>query len=705
MLKAISTTSQPIANNQIIYIGRLIYILNSILTKSNFMKRFVLTCCLFKLITFSVVCFGQNLLWGAHFSSTPEFPNSGSEIISTYEDGQGNLYMTGQFSGKIDFDPGPDTFFLDAYSHTEIFVAKMNADGALLWAKHLEGNGLAIGNTILGDDANEIYVSGQFRNIVDFDPGEDTVSINAFNQGAGFLLKLNDNGEFIWVKRYGIIFNTIVQHTDGNLLAIGSFNGTKDIDPGTGVTNLISKGGSDIAVAKFTSSGDLIWGHSIGGSDNDIGRSCDSDQEGNIYFTGSFQKTVDFDPGPDSTKLSGQGIFLYDDIFICKFNAAGDFIWVNGFGSTSNLESGNVIRVDSDQNLVVAGKFAGSVDFNPGPGTYQLSAGGGFGSFICKYTTEGKYVWAKSFESPSEVITTSMDIDHSNFITCAGSFKVRADFNPFGQSFVLNALGGSTESAFVCNLYPDGRFRWAVPFEGNVSAASNTILYDRQHNLYTTGEFYQSGDFNPGDDSLLFDIPGTYLNAYLVKLQTCVPTTSSVAVTACNEYLSPSENHIWTQSGIYQDSIFNHQGCDSIITIDLEIFTYRHASLYIPPTFQLRLSGNVVYQWLDCNNAMLLSLGNNQTFTPLSSGHYAVALYPDNMCFDTSSCINVTVVSTQFPDKDIQVQFYPNPGSEVIHISYPEHVQVESILIRNLTGEIVSQWLYPSVMRNSMCMH
>jgi hypothetical protein len=290
-----------------------------------------------------------------------------------------------------------------------------------------------------------------------------------------------------------------------------------------------------------------------------------------------------------------------------------------------------------------------------------------------------------------------MDIDHSNFITCAGSFKVRADFNPFGQSFVLNALGGSTESAFVCNLYPDGRFRWAVPFEGNVSAASNTILYDRQHNLYTTGEFYQSGDFNPGDDSLLFNIPGTYLNAYLVKLQTCVPTTSSVAVTACNEYLSPSGNHIWTQSGIYQDSIFNHQGCDSIITIDLEILHTDTTVNYIPPTLSASLSGNVVYQWLDCSNGYAIIPGEtNQTFTPLSSGNYAVALYPDNMCFDTSNCITVTVVGISSPSKELPVHLYPNPGNGELHVTIQDGMIIAMIVLRNLDGEIVSQWHNPT---------
>lgn len=661
------------------------------------MKQLLFACCLISFISLSNECFSQDLLWGAHFSSTVEFPFSGSGPMSTYEDPQGNVYMTGQFSGKIDFDPGPGTLFLDASSHTEIFLVKMNANGSLLWAKQFKGTNLAIGNTILGDDLNEIYISGMFRGMVDFDPGPDTVSINSGNQDAGFLLKLTLDGEFMWVKKYGNIINSLRRNVDGNLIAISSFRGSIDIDPGIGVTSLVSNGGSDIAIVKLTSLGDLIWGHGIGGTDDDNGQSCDSDVDGNIYFTGSFQETVDFDPGPDSTKLSALGIFLFDDIFICKFNTSGEFIWVNGFGSSNYPESGNIIRVDRDQNLVVAGRFSGSVDFDPGPGIYQLNSGGGFGSFVCKYTAEGNYVWAKSFESPAEVITTDLDIDNSNFITCAGSFKVRADFNPFGNSYVLTTTGGSIEYAFVCNLNPDGKFRWAIPFESDVNANCNSIMYDQNHNLYTTGEFYKKADFNPGVDTLIFAVPGSFLNGYLVKLHTCDPTTADIAITACNAYTSPSGKYTWTLTGIYQDSIYNKQGCDSIIMIDLEVLHTDTMVSYTPPTLSASLSGNVTYQWLDCNNGYAIISGEtSQSFTPLSSGSYAVALYPDDMCFDTSSCINVTLVGIPSFEKDLSVLLYPNPSSEEIHISIPEGTRLDLVVIRNLAGEIISQLYHPS---------
>jgi hypothetical protein len=661
------------------------------------MKQLLFACCLIRFLSLSNECFSQDLLWGSHFSSTVQFPFSGSGPMSTYVDTEGNVYITGQFSGKIDFDPGPDTLFLDASSHTEIFLVKMNANGTLLWAKQFEGTNLAIGNTIVGDDLNEIYISGQIRGKVDFDLGPDTVSINAGNQDAGFLVKLTLDGEFVWVKKYGIIFNSLRRTVDGNLIAIGSFNGSKDIDPGTGVTSMVSNGGFDIAIVKLTSLGDLIWARGIGGADDDNGQSCDADMDGNIYFTGSFQETVDFDPGPDSTKLSALGIFLYDDIFICKFNAFGEFIWVNGFGSSGYPEAGNIIRVDGDQNLVVAGRFIGSVDFDPGPGTYQLNAGGGSGSFVCKYTTEGKYVWAKSFESPAEVNTTVLDIDNSNFITCAGSFKVRADFNPYGQSYFLTAPGGLFGNAFVCNLNPEGKFRWAIPFESDEQSNCNSIMYDQHHNLYATGEFYKKAEFYPGADTLIFEVPGSFLNGYLVKLHTCDPTIADIAIAACNEYISPSGKYTWTLSGIYHDSIYNQQGCDSIITIDLEVLHTDTMVIFEPPTLTASLSGNVAYQWLDCNNGNAIISGEtSQSFTPPSSGSYAVALYPDDMCFDTSSCINVTLVGIPSFEKNVPVLLYPNPSSEELHISFPEETSVDLVVIWNLAGEIISQLRHPS---------
>jgi hypothetical protein len=191
-------------------------------------------------------------------------------------------------------------------------------------------------------------------------------------------------------------------------------------------------------------------------------------------------------------------------------------------------------------------------------------------------------------------------------------------------------------------------------------------------------------------------VPGSFLNGYLIKLQICVPSTADIFVSACNQYISPSGRYLWTQSGIYQDSIFNQNGCDSVMTINLEVLHTDTMIIYTPPTLFASLSGNLTYQWLDCNNGYaIIPSETNQGFTPQSSGNYAVALYPDNMCFDTSSCYNVVLVGNQSIEKETQVILFPNPSNGELRVSIPLGSTVEKIILWNIAGDMISQHIYP----------
>src|SRR5215213_1574997 len=93
----------------------------------------------------------------------------------------------------------------------------------------------------------------------------------------------------------------------GNIIVTGRFTGTADFDPGPAVFTLTSNGSSDIFVAKYTGSGTFLWAFKAGGTDRDAGYGVAVDNADNIYITGYFRNTADFDPSAATVNLVSNG--------------------------------------------------------------------------------------------------------------------------------------------------------------------------------------------------------------------------------------------------------------------------------------------------------------------------------------------------------------------------------------------------------------
>lgn len=176
------------------------------------------------------------------------------------------------------------------------------------------------------------------------------------------------------------IAHAVTVDASGNVFTTGFFNGTVDFDPGTGTFNLTSAGFDDIFISKLDSSGNFIWAKQIGNTLNDYSYSIALDSAVNIYTTGYFRGTTDFDPGPGIHNLTVVG---GSDIFICKLDSSGNFIWANGFGST-DYDLGYSIALDAGANVYSTGYFLLTADFDPGPGSYNMTSAGMTDVFILK---------------------------------------------------------------------------------------------------------------------------------------------------------------------------------------------------------------------------------------------------------------------------------------------------------------------------------
>lgn len=383
-------------------------------------------------------------------------------------DASGNVYTTGYFTGSADFDPGPGTVNLTALGSQDIFVSKLDATGNYVWAKQLGGPSPDVGQAIAVDGSGNVYTTGFTQGAGDYDPGPGIVVINPIGSADAWISKLNSSGNFVWAKQLGgdntVSGKTILTDASGNLYIGGFHSGTTDFDPGAGVFPLSSAGSTDIFICKLNSSGNFTWAKEMGGTFSDYCSSLAVDANGNVYSTGAFQSTADFDPGAGTFNLVSSGI---NDIFVSKLNSSGAFVWANKMGGTSD-DIGESIRVDAAGDVYTAGEFQGTVDFDPGAGVFNLTSAGFDDIFISKLTSAGNYTFALKMGGSSQDIAKSVDIDASGGVYTTGYFGASADMDPGLGTFTLAALGNS--DIFIHKLCP-------VPSTPtNVTAPLNQII-------------------------------------------------------------------------------------------------------------------------------------------------------------------------------------------------------------------------------------
>jgi len=417
-------------------------------------------------------------------------------------DSSGNVYTTGYFHGTVDFDPGSGVTNLVSSGAQDVFVTKMSSSGVLQWAKSFGGTETDEGNSVSVDASGNVYISGWFSATVDFDPGSGTNNLTSAGGFDAFVMKLNTSGAFAWAARFGATADDysfgLALDSSGNPHTTGWFRGTVDFDPGTGVSNLVSTpfsgGGSsdDAYVLKLSSSGAFVWAKSFGGADNGTGYSVDVDGSGNVYTVGTLYGTVDFDPGAGTSNLTSAGEI---DVFVSKLDSSGSFVWAKSFGGTLD-DYGYWVGVDGSGNVYTGGSFRGTADFDPGVGTSNLASAGETDMFVSKLDSTGSLAWAKRLGSTGPDIVQTLAVDNSGNVTIAGYFVGTVDFDPNAGTSNLTAVDGY--DAFISRWNTSGSLVWVRGIGGTESETVLAVALDSADNVYVTGEYLQTVDFDPG---------------------------------------------------------------------------------------------------------------------------------------------------------------------------------------------------------------
>jgi hypothetical protein len=539
-------------------------------------------------------------------------------------DPEGNVYVTGHFYGTVDFDPGLGVYNLSSPNAGGLFVLKLDRFGTFGWAVGIPASNVGssnIGYGITVDGNRNVCVVGLISYTGDVDPGPGTTIMTSSGVTDIFVWKLDSLGNFKWAKQMGGINpdqgNDIAVDSAGNVYTTGYFNLTADFDPGPGVYNLVASPGigDDAFISKLDSSGNFIWAKRIGAAGGDEGHSIALDSKANVYVTGGFELTVDLDPGPAVSNHFSAGSW---DSFVIKLNTNGDLIWAKSFGGTGN-DFGEGICVDAFGKVYSNGHFNQNGDFDPGSGTFNLASAGDFDVYLQKLDSLGNLIWVKDIATGLRRATPDdLAIDEFGGVYSIGSFAGTTDFNPGAGTFSLTTSSQFDYDCYIQKVDSMGNFVWVKRFGGtpNQDQGFGIALEDSNH-INSTGVFYGTVDFDPGPGIYNLTSAGME-DIFISKLNFCPPAARTTTITACDSYTIYGQ--AYTNSGTYTIMVSNGQGCDSIITLNLTIKQATFSSIT-----QIACSGFTL---------------NNQTYN--ATGTYTQALVNANGC-DSTLTLNLTI--------------------------------------------------------------
>lgn len=509
------------------------------------------------------------------------------------------------------------------------------------------------------DPSGSLYITGRFDGTSNFATSGAPVSLTSQGSSDVYLAKYTSAGALTWVISFGGtgLDRAYAVKTDanGNAYLIGTFSSTVDFDPGQGVASATATG-TDGFIAKFTGSGNYVWHRVYNGANTETLESIVLDGLGNLYFTGQFSSpTLDIDPGAGTVLVNNlSGGVTTSDILISKLDTSGNFIWGYNLGGSSS-DFGKSIIVDGAGNIALGGYFSTSMVADSA-GTITLTSNGSSDAFIARYSPNGSHIWSASFGGTSGDIIYSVASDANANLYATGTFLSVTDLDP-GQDTSLVIPQGSTD-IFVSKFNSLNTFEWGGAIGGSGSDISNHILVSPNGDVYTSGSFTDSADFNLGSTiTRIRAIDGR--DGYVAKYKSdgsyewAFRVGSAGIDYARTAFIDPSNGEIWStgyfNNTFYPDPAtlltqFNTAGLN-----DLYFARYGECSFPVVSTqpsnssictgasanFSISASAqNPTYQWQEGTNGGLI-------WTNISNGGiYSNATTPTLTISNTTASLN-----------------------------------------------------------------
>lgn len=572
------------------------------------------------------------------------------------------------------------------------------------WVNGAGSTALDIGEGIAVDLLGNTYVVGQFSGTVNFSP---TVSITSSENVDYFLAKFSASGEPVWAIRagggltergYGVALdNKGYVYTTGHYFATTNFHGTP----------LTSAGNLDNFVAKYDTSGNLIWIRDGKSVSQVSSKSLAVDLDGNVYVSGYFGSATVDSLNFDGVKITTNG---QRDIFLAKYNNDGQIQWAVSAGGALSDEEARSTAVDHLGNVIITGRFVDTANFS---GTQLISNGSG-DIFVAKYNSIGNLLWVVNAGGPKADRGESVDVDALGNIYVVGFFDSIATFGS-----VQFEDSTKKEEAFIAKYDPDGNLIWLRSGGGPSADVANGLKVMPNGCCFITGRFNETAAFgseeitSAGANDIFFANVDADGNLIWVKRAGSTDNDYGNAITvdvvgnsyATGYYRLNANFDLITLTGFGAQDIFIAKIGDIIVPVELTSFkaevTNGNVILTWVTATEINNSGFEIERSIDNNQFEKIGFIEGQGTTSeyhsysfidksISNGTFYYRL--KQIDYDgTTSYSKVLEVEVGVPARFEVMQNYPNPFNPETQIAFNLPVASEvKVTVYNLLGQIVS---------------
>lgn len=279
------------------------------------------------------------------------------------------------------------------------------------------------------------------------------------------------------------VVHIVTDAQNNTYVAIG-FSGTKDFDPGPGVTNLTASSDGSMALCKYDSLGVFVFAKKLPTRDRNADLEIDS--QGNIYFSSDFYETVDLNPGSGSFTVSSFNNFQIpqsinaDDVYVVKLNANGDFIWGKRFGTI--YADGIQIDLSIDDELIIVLDYRGTLYLQTVPVT-TYNSGSDYNMAIFSLDVNGEITWLHDVGGSNEDDSANhLEVTPNGEFLVTGTFSGTTDLDPGPGTASYTA---NSADAFIARYDMEGNFLNARIYGGPGVQFGNRC-FERNGSLYAS---------------------------------------------------------------------------------------------------------------------------------------------------------------------------------------------------------------------------
>ncbi len=561
-----------------------------------------------------------SLVWSRYFTYSTSSLSNFNDCNDIAIDINKNTVIVGSYWGHLCCTTPSGTNLYSQGQH-DAFICKLDSFGILIWGKSIGGLDDTKAYSVVTDDAGNIYCAGVFEGTCDFDP--DTANVYnvtsaSLYSGDTFLLKLNSQGEFVWVKTWKSnnsfsVSPTVSFDIYNEIVITNTAVAGIDFDPGPGTITMFSimSNNGNAFVLNLDTSGQFKWVKVFSAST--VSTMHNIDPFGNILLSGTFSgQNMDIDPGPDSVMIYKTGSKAG---YFAKLNQNGQFI-SGGVLAASIACNTNYILPGGANEFYISGNFSDTLDIDPSPGYFPLIDQNGPDLFLIKYNNCG-------YTNPIQVLTSCGPLTYN------------------GQVIATSGIYYQT--------FPD------------IAGCDSTVILDMT--IYNVPSPEITGDtIVCGNGSTILGLS----NLYSIYEWSTGEITSSIIVS------SP---------GSYQITVTDQNGClgfDSVTVLQVAnpvlSITAASSTIFCQGDSVMLSASPVLasYQWYRRNYAIPGATSMN--YVAKNSGGYKCIAKNAALCSDTSNIIivlvpcipigpnhNRTILNSEF--ESLPLQIFPNPGS------------------------------------------